>query len=174
MTRRGFAVVPAIAAFALLAASASWAQNTGTRLPEAGSNHPKDIERFDEPGELGEIRELLGQGRLEKARSLARSLMAGDSSPDMQYAGLNAKCAIETRAGNLEAAIAACNKALEIRPNYWMALNSRGTAYYVARRYEAALADYRRALRFLSEDSDKAAVVKKNIRLVKQRQNADS
>jgi len=163
----------AFAGLVALTASAASAQNTGSRLPEGDSNHPREIIRFDEPGELKKIRKLIPQGKLEEARRLARSLMNGDPSPDMQYAGLNAKCAIETHAGNIDTAIEACNRALRIRPRHWMALNSRGTVHFVAQRFEAALEDYRTALRYLPKDSNEAEIVRNNIALAERRLRGD-
>jgi len=48
--------------------------------------------------------------------------------------------------GQLEPALAACSAALQIRPDYPEALNTRGNILRGLRRLEAALADYERAL----------------------------
>ena len=49
-------------------------------------------------------------------------------------------------------AITYLNKAIQIYPNYKDAYMSRGGCYYILKNYDAAVEDYRRALRFAEED----------------------
>lgn len=168
------AMASAVLAMSALPAASQQSGQTGTRIKGGESDQPTTIIRFDEPGELREIRRLLERGEIAPARTLADQLLAGDKTPSMRYAALNAKCAIETRAGQFDAAIEACDKAIAIRPLYWMALNSRGTAHLLAGRPEAALRDYETALRSVSEDSTTAEVIRHNIALAQQRLSGTS
>ncbi|WP_297734772.1 tetratricopeptide repeat protein [uncultured Maricaulis sp.] len=54
-------------------------------------------------------------------------------------------CAGYAATGDVEAAIAACDSALELRDTAWRALNNRGVAHWLAGNQEAALADFQAA-----------------------------
>jgi|GEM_PF-696338 len=56
-------------------------------------------------------------------------------------------CAAESMLGNQEAAIAACDAALEIDGSYWQALVNRGHARYLSGDKATALVDYKAALK---------------------------
>ncbi len=153
---------------------AAWAQgSTGTRLAKP-SEHPVNIIRLQPPSEIAEIRRLVIAGETDRAVELAEWLLASDPAPDIQYFGLNALCTTYSSARQLEKAMEFCNNALKIRPNYWMALNSRGTIYYQMGQMANALADYEASLSALNSKSSEAAIVRHNIALTKARQGLDS
>jgi len=152
-----------------LPALAQQSGQTGTRIKGREGEQPTVIVRFDEPGELAAIRKLLGQNKIEDARELADTLLKVDKSPSIQYAGLNARCAIESKAGQFDKALEACDAAIRIRPLFWMALNSRGTVNLLAGRPYEALKDYETALASLPQDSQTTDLVRHNIELAKQR-----
>jgi len=167
-----------LAASALLGAGISLAAEqraqTGSRIKGGEADQPTTIIRFDEPGELAEIRRLLAEGEIVEARKVADGLLKADRSAYVQYAGHNAKCAVETQAGRYDAAMAACDAAISIRPFFWMALNSRGTVHLMAGRPEAALRDYRTALAAVSDDSPTAEIIRHNIEIAQQRSGGTS
>ena len=63
----------------------------------------------------------------------------------------------------------ACTEAIAIFPNRWTAINSRGTTYFAARRFDEALIDYRRALEVAPQDTPASETIAQNIRLTEQR-----
>ena len=154
------------------------AQTTGSRLSSAPP-HPMARIRFDEPSELGAIRTALADGEVAKApiigfnvrpnakaREIAKTFLASDLSPDMQYVGLNALCAVESAARNWQAALDACNRAIRIRSSFWMAINTRGTVYLMTGDVEKARADFRRAYELVPDRGGNKEIVRHNLALV--------
>lgn len=167
MMRTTFSAI--VMASLALPALAQQSGQTGTRIRGGESEQPTVIVRFGEPGELAEIRKLLAQNKIEQARLTADTLLNTDKSPSIQYAGLNARCAIESKVGRFEKALEACDAAIRIRPLFWMALNSRGTVHLLAGRPYDALKDYETALASLPQESPTTDLVRHNIELAKQR-----
>ncbi len=143
------------------------AQATGSRI-DRSPNYPMSVLRFDEPSELSAARAALKRGDPQEAVQLMTSLLAHDVSPDVQYAGHNALCAALTAAGRYEEAGAACDKAIAIRPRHWMAHNTLGNLHLVQGRLEAAIAEYRIALKQLRARSREAKIVRYNLALAEQ------
>ena len=143
------------------------AQATGSRI-DRSPNYPMSVLRFDEPSELSAARAALKRGDPQEAIRLMTSLLAHDASPDVQYAGHNALCAALTAAGRYEEAGAACDKAIAIRPRHWMAHNTLGNLHLVQGRLEAAIAEYRIALKQLRARSREAKIVRYNLALAEQ------
>ncbi|RMD90061.1 MAG: tetratricopeptide repeat protein [Alphaproteobacteria bacterium] len=156
----GLAAILALPAF-----SGAGAQSTGSRINSAPP-FPMARIRFDEPSELGKIRKALADGEIDKARRIANDFLASDLAPEMRYAGLNALCAVESSARNWSAALAACNEAIRIRPNHWMALNTRGTVYYLSGDVDKARSDFRKAYELVPEKGGNRDVVRHNLALV--------
>ncbi len=143
------------------------AQVTGSRV-DRSPNYPMSVLRFDEPSELSAARAALKRGDPQEAIQLMRGLLAHDTSPDVQYAGHNALCAALTAAGRYEEAGAACDRAIAIRPRHWMAHNTLGNLHLVQGRLEAAIAEYRIALKQLRARSREAKIVRYNLALAEQ------
>jgi tetratricopeptide (TPR) repeat protein len=128
------------------------AQQTGTRIKGADSSYPEMVLWLDQPYEIDAIRLLLKEGKkeraVEKARDYVESLenVNGVEAKQRRYYGLNALCAALTSTGELNEAIDTCSQAIALYPTSWLALNSRGTAYYVSGQIDLALKDYRKAL----------------------------
>lgn len=153
------------ALFVLPSFSAAEAQATGSRVSSAPP-FPMARIRFDEPSELGKIRKALSDGEIDKARKIANDFLASDLAPEMRFVGLNALCAVESAARNWSAALAACDEAIRIRPNHWMALNTRGTVYYLSGDVEKARSDFRKAYELVPEKGGNREIVRHNLALV--------
>ncbi len=141
------------------------AQTTGSRVSSAPP-YPMARIRFGEPSELGAIRAALADGEIAKARKIAKKFLASDLSPDMQYVGLNALCAVESAGKEWQTALDACNQAIRIRPNFWMAINTRGTVYLMTGDVAKARADFERAYRLVPDRGDNRDIVRHNLSLV--------
>ncbi|MFQ5348474.1 MAG: tetratricopeptide repeat protein [Rhodothalassiaceae bacterium] len=153
------------ALLALPAVSGATAQATGSRVSSAPP-FPLARIRFDEPSELGKIRKALADGEIDKARATANDFLASDPAPEMRYVGLNALCAVESAARNWSAALAACNEAIRVRPNHWMARNTRGTVFYLSGDVEKARSDFRKAYDLVPGKGGNRDIVRHNLALV--------
>lgn len=151
----------------LLVSGSAMAASTGSRTGAKGQ--PLTIVEFDEPSELKAVRAALAAGEPQVAVAHAQSLLARDPSPEARYAGLNALCAARTSAGERDAALDACNSAVAMHPNRWMALNTRGNLHLVTGAPGEAVADFQRALEQLPADSPQADVVRHNLALAQGR-----
>ncbi len=161
---RNMALAIALATLAMGPAGLE-AQTTGSRVSSAPP-YPMARIRFDEPSELGAIRAALADGKIGKARKIAKKFLASDLSPDMQYVGLNALCAVESAGKEWRSALDACNAAIRIRPRFWMAINTRGTVYLMTGDVEKARADFRRAYELVPDRGDNRDIVQHNLALV--------
>jgi tetratricopeptide (TPR) repeat protein len=147
------------------------AQQTGTRIKGADSSYPETVLWLDQPYEIDAIRLLLQEGKkeraVEKARDYVESLenARGVEAKQRRYYGLNALCAALTSTGELNEAIDTCNQAIALYPTSWLALNSRGTAYYLSGQIELALMDYRKALSRVEGLEAETDLIKHNISL---------
>jgi surface-anchored protein len=147
------------------------AQQTGTRIEGAVSSYPETVVWFDPPLEIDAIRLLLQEGKkeraVEKARDYVESLenARGVEAKQRRYYGLNALCAALTSTGELNEAIDTCNQAIALYPTSWLALNSRGTAYYVSGQIDLALKDYHKALSQVGASEAEANLIQHNISL---------
>ena len=147
------------------------AQQTGTRIEGANSFYPETVVWLDQPYEIDAIRLLLQEGKkeraVEKARDYVESLenALGVEAKQRRYYGLNALCAALTSTGELNEAIDTCSQAIELYPTHWLALNSRGTAYYVSGQIDLALKDYRKALSQVGASEAETNLIKHNISL---------
>lgn len=142
------------------------AQSTGSRISGV-RNQPVNIIRFDEPSELRTIRRLLGDGKVEAAINLSRSLIASDPAPSIRYAGFNALCASLSAMKDYAAAIDACDSAIRIQPGNWMAHNSRGSIYLVTGQIRKALEDYEFARGVMSDSHVSVEIVDFNLSLAR-------
>ena len=147
------------------------AQQTGTRIKGADSFYPETVLWLDQPYEIDAIRLLLQEGKkeraVEKARDYVESLenVRGAEAKQRRYYGLNALCAALTSTGELNEAIDTCSQAIALYPTRWLALNSRGTAYYVSGQIDLALMDYRKALSQKGVSEAVTNLIQHNIRL---------
>ena len=148
------------------------AQETGTRIKEGARTYPEAVVWLTQPHEITAIRMLLQEGQkelaVEKAREYAASLenVRGAEAKQRHYYALSALCAALTSTGELNEAIDACSKAIELYPTRWQALNNRGTAHYVSGQFDSALTDYRKALDQDGASEAVAELIQHNIRLV--------
>ena len=147
------------------------AQQTGTRIKGADSFYPKTVLWLDQPHEINTILSSIQQGEkeraVEKARDYVKSLENAHVAQAKQrrYYGLNALCAALTSTGELNEAIDTCSQAIALYPTRWLALNSRGTAYYVSGQIDLALMDYRKALSQKGVSEAVTNLIQHNIRL---------
>ena len=127
------------------------AQSTGSRIKSNVKTMPREIIWIDGSREINEIRHLLQRGDKQAALTKTEMFLQQELPPELRYSGLNALCITQTIIGNEKSAIRACNQAIEIQPNNWKAFNSRGTAYYTAKRFNKAISDYQKALQLNPE-----------------------
>ena len=147
------------------------AQQTGTRIKGADSFYPETVLWLDQPHEINTILSLIQEGKKERAVEKARDYVErlenarGAQAKQRRYYGLNALCAALTSTGELNEAIDTCSQAIALYPTRWMALNSRGTAYYVSGQIDPALMDYRKALSQVKASDGLTDLIQHNIRL---------
>ena len=101
---------------------------------------------LNDPPEFKRIPKLLRQGRTGEAVKQAERLAGLRMPTRMRYDALNLLCTARAQHGALEDALAACSKAIALKPRGWQALNNRGTVLLQAGRPADALQDYQRAL----------------------------
>lgn len=144
---------------------------TGSRL--SGSAIPRQVLQLSPPSEIRAIRKLLAQDNANEAHRLATEYLARVELSRLDaishYYAYNALCAVETHRGQLEAALAACNTAIDIFPGVWSALNNRGTVKLLDEDYPGALTDYRQALERVAEQSGTAEIIRHNIAIAESR-----
>lgn len=150
---------------------------TGSRIKQSAS--PETILWVSAPKEIGQIRRLLQDGKVDKAVRVARQFanyvissvegVAGVGAVhSYEYAALNALCVALSSAGKPDEAVRECDRAISRSRHGWQAYNSRGTAHYLAGRYSQALVDYRQAHKFQRRD-DLRELVEHNIALAEAR-----
>ena len=125
------------AALAVLASPMSFAQSCQTEPSLAGHRTANGAVRAQYTAvERAEWHNVvhIGEGLVETGLS-ARNRTAAWSN----------LCAGYAATGEVDAAVAACDSALELRATAWRARNNRGVAHWVAGNREAALADFEAA-----------------------------
>jgi len=157
-------------------ASAQRVHTTGTRTGSTTTARTI-IQLGGDSAEAGRVRRLLEDGQVEEAVAAAEAYIASldntvyvgaGSAAQERSVAFNALCAALTHTGQTDRALDACNEAVRLMPSRWPAVNNRGTAHYLAQRYDLALVDYRRALE-LATSRNVAAMVEHNIGLAEQR-----
>lgn len=141
---------------------------------------PEDIERMveglaakleKEPGnQQGWImlaRSYKAMGRIPEAvRAYERAGSLVESNPDLLLDYADAMAA--SAGGFTDKVRALIDQALKLDPAHPQGLWLRGTAYYDAKQYEKALADWEALLKLLPPDSEDANILKANIAEVRQ------
>lgn len=106
--------------------------------------------------------EKLKAGELDSAIRLFETVLAGNPAPGRKAVAANNLCITHDYAENYAAALDACTAALNADGSYWQAYVNRGNVHYRIGDYEAAEADYRKALA-LNEDEP---AIRENLKLV--------
>jgi tetratricopeptide (TPR) repeat protein len=102
----------------------------------------------------------LDRGRWDKGVDLVqRAFQSGDLTPANIPAAYNNLCIGLTGQRKFDEAIAACNKAVEMRPREWKFYNNRANIYFYLGQFDRALAEYYKAMTFSPGDN----VLMKNI-----------
>ena len=129
------------------------------------------------PDEVETMRVLLTEGKKNDALIAAEKYLVEIERTTLphqsrkKYYAWNAYCTVLTSLGRVDDAIAACSLAMEYEPEKWSAVNNRGTAHFVGRRWQEAMSDYRTALVLVSEENNQdRQTIEHNIMLVEQRQ----
>lgn len=143
---------------------------TGTRLRSASGANPRTSIQFEEPDEVGRIRNLLSQNRNDDALELALGYLeqvekAGLDSLNRFFAH-NSLCVVYTTRRELEQAELECTRAVEIMPGQWSAWNNRGTARYLAGDMEGAQQDYLQALAVAGDREGVVQMLRHNLTLL--------
>jgi tetratricopeptide (TPR) repeat protein len=121
------------------------------------------------PDEVEAMRTLLKEGKKNDALIAAEKYLDKIERTTLlhqsrkKYYAWNAYCTVLT-------SLAACSLAMEYEPEKWSAVNNRGTAHFVGRRWEDALSDYRTALILVSGNNRDRRTIEHNIMLVEERQ----
>ncbi len=145
---------------------------TGTRIKDVESLYPKSVIRYSETSDIMNIRGLLQDGKtdlaVEKARDYVERLkkQSGPDVKEFRYFALNALCAALTSKGEIKEAVKTCSRAVKLKPFYWSALNTRGTAYYLSGKNRLALKDYKKALEMVRGSESLVELIQHNIDLV--------
>ena len=129
------------------------------------------------PDEVETMRVLLTEGKKNDALIAAEKYLVEIERTTLphqsrkKYYAWNAYCTVLTSLGRVDDAIEACSLAMEYEPEKWSAVNNRGTAHFVGRRWQEAMSDYRTALVLVSEKNNQdRQTIEHNIMLVEQRQ----
>ena len=128
------------------------------------------------PDEVEAMRTLLKEGKKNDALIAAEKYLDKIERTTLlhqsrkKYYAWHAYCTVLTSLGRVDDAIAACSLAMEYEPEKWSAVNNRGTAHFVGRRWEDALSDYRTALILVSGNNRDRRTIEHNIMLVEERQ----
>ena len=152
---------------------------TGSHIKDNTVKTPETVVWFSEPREITEIRLLLQQGQKQEAVKKARGFLqklrgvGGSEAQVRRYYGLSALCSALTMSGELDEAIESCNKAVQLYPNRWQALNNRGVAYYMSGKLELAEQDYNQALTTVQSSEPLTALVQHNMDLVQAKKSGD-
>jgi Flp pilus assembly protein TadD len=160
----------------LVMVQAEVAAQTGTRIEGAGGKMPETVIWYTEPTEITDIRLLLQSGEKQRAVDKARAFVSGIQYVSgvearvRMYFGLNALCAALTSTGELQEAIANCDKAIDIFPTRWQALNNRGVANFMAGQTGKALQDYQQALDMVQNSEPLTELIQHNIALAESKQ----
>lgn len=153
---------------------------TGSHL-EGGTARPTAI-YINEPSALDEVLKLIQSERNQEAVARARKhvedlrstqVVEETLEPDVLYSALNALCVALMAAGQTDEALATCSEAIDLVPRRWSAWNSRGTTYYADFAFDAALADFQRALALAPRDKDLVETLQLNVRLAYERLGDD-
>ena len=91
----------------------------------------------------------LDRKQWDKGTLLAeQALKSGEVSPQNIPAAYNNYCIGLTGQRKFDAAIAACNKAVELQPREWRFYNNRANIYFYMNQFDRALAEYYKAMTF--------------------------
>ena len=91
----------------------------------------------------------LDRKQWDKGTELAeKALKSGEVNPSNLPAAYNNYCIGLTGQRKFDAAIAACNKAVEMRPREWRFYNNRANIYFYLNQFDRALAEYYKAMTF--------------------------
>jgi tetratricopeptide (TPR) repeat protein len=89
----------------------------------------------------------------DRGVALAReALRSGELMPSNVPAAYNNYCIGLTGVGKYDEAMAACNKAIEMRPRQWSFYNNRANIYFYLGQFDRALAEYYKAMTFSPGD----------------------
>jgi Flp pilus assembly protein TadD len=80
------------------------------------------------------------------------ALRSGELMPSNVPAAYNNLCIGLTGQGKFDEAMAACDKAIELKPRQWSFYNNRGNIYFYRSEFDRALAEYYKAMTFSPGD----------------------
>lgn len=139
--------------------------------PWTGSVPGENID-FSQGETLKRIRTLINRGDTDDAVRISQrfvdTLMSGRSGPtnSILYDAYNALCVSLTSNKQYEDAMKACGSAIDMTPNRWQAINSRGSLNFRTGKYSEALNDYKKALEMApNRNSDITTVLEHNIKI---------
>ncbi|MBL8645488.1 MAG: hypothetical protein JNK21_16260 [Rhodospirillaceae bacterium] len=105
-------------------------------------------------GLVNESAYALQREQWKKGADLAmKALRSGELSPENTPAAYNNLCIGLTRTGKFDDAMAACTKAITMKPRQWAFYNNRANIYFHQAEFDRALAEYYKAMTFSPGDS---------------------
>ncbi|WP_300543323.1 hypothetical protein [Maricaulis sp.] len=87
----------------------------------------------------------VSRGEWPEAIHFGEEILESGGAPGHKVAAHTNLCAAYAATGELEAALSACDRALEMRDGAWRALNNRGVALWLSGQREAAVEAFRAA-----------------------------
>lgn len=104
-------------------------------------------------GLVNEAAYALDRENWRQGAALAQeALRSGELMPSNVPAAYNNLCIGLTGLGKFDEAMAACNKAIEMKPRQWSFYNNRGNIYFYRSEFDRALAEYYKAMTFSPGD----------------------
>mgnify|MGYP000409810329 FL=1 len=141
---------------------------------------PGDNIDFSQGETLKKIRSLINRGDTEDAVRISQRfvdrLTSGrtGSTNSVLYDAYNALCISLTSNKQYDDAMKACEAAINMTPNRWQAVNSRGSLNFRTGKYTEALSDYQNALKMAPDrNSDISAVLEHNIKISQSKLNSN-
>lgn len=80
----------------------------------------------------------VSRGEWAEAIHFGEEIVGSGNAPGHKVAGYTNLCAAYAATGEFEAALAACDSALELRDGAWRAYNNRGVALWLSGQHDAA------------------------------------
>lgn len=154
-SRRIIAAIVSLALGAGMATLGQAAEGPDFRSKEAGKRSSATVFWFYGSSTVREGGRLLHEGAFVRAAKVTEAALAFNLTRTDEWLARNILCIAYVRANAALLALDHCDKAVEMRGDSWHAYNNRANAELALARYDAAIADYEKALT-LAEKAEKA------------------
>lgn len=130
---------------ALLVAAAIAAASSSLGYAQSCDSAPQYAAHRTANGVVRAQYNAVSRGEWPEAIHFGTEIVESGNAPGHKVAGYTNLCAAYSATGDYEAAIAACDSALELRGNAWRAHNNRGVALMLSGQYDAAASAFQAA-----------------------------